>query len=228
MFGVLRMKWRDLLFASWPVEPRLVQAKLPDGLEVDLHDSKAWVSLVAFVNEGLRVRGLPEGFGVDLPELNLRTYVKHDGEPGIHFLSMDADGLVSVMGARVAFALPYYWARMSVNKEGGSVRFESERRHAGAPAAGFSATYRPVGEEQAPAPGSLDEFLLERYRLYTKALFGLARVDVDHEPWRVRGAEVDIARNTVFEAVGLPAPVGDPVCHYAPARDITGTPLLPA
>lgn len=228
MLGVLRMDWRDLLFASWPVEPRIVQQKLPEGLEVDLHDSKAWVSLVAFENVGLRPRGTPTVLGVDLPELNLRTYVKHDGEPGIHFLSMEADGLVSVMAARFGFALPYYWARMKIDRVGDGYRFESERRHPGAPTAGFAATYRPVGEEQEPASGSLDFFLLERYRLYTKALFGLARVDVDHRPWRVRGADVEILRNTLFEAVGLPGPVGDPVCHFAPEREVVGGPLRPA
>ena len=36
--GLLSMKWRDLLFAHWPVAPRMVAAGLPEGVAVDTHD----------------------------------------------------------------------------------------------------------------------------------------------------------------------------------------------
>ena len=36
--GLLSMKWRDLLFAHWPVTPGVVAAGLPEGVAVDTYD----------------------------------------------------------------------------------------------------------------------------------------------------------------------------------------------
>jgi uncharacterized protein len=47
-------------------------------------------------------------------ELNVRTYVHLDGVPGLWFFSLDANNAVAVLGARVAFHLPYFKARMSL------------------------------------------------------------------------------------------------------------------
>ena len=56
------------------------------------------------------------------PELNLRTYVKGpDGRGGVYFFSLDAASLLAVVGARVAFGLPYFL--------GANVRDTGQRRH---------------------------------------------------------------------------------------------------
>lgn len=227
MFEVLRMQWRDLLFASWPVDARQIAGKLPAGLKPDHHHGKAWVTIVAFKNRDLRARGLPQWAGFDLPELNLRTYVTHKKEPGIFFLSMDADGIFSVAGASIFFQLPYYRAKIDMVSHGGGHRFESQRRHLGKPRARFRAQYRGVGEEQGLKPGSLDEFLLERYRLYTSTPFGLAHLEVEHEPWRVQDADVEIEENTLFKAAGLRPSKNEPVCHFATGREVSASPLIP-
>lgn len=225
---LIQMQWRHLLFVSWAMEPGDLKARLPQGLELDLHEGQAWVSLVAFENRGVRLRGAPRFMGVDLPELNLRTYVKKDGVPGVWFLSLDADGMISVLGARFAFALPYHRARITLEEHDGGFRFESERRDPGAAPASFSATYRPVGDEEVPRPGSLDHFLLERYRLYAKTPFGLGRVEVRHEPWGVQRVEAQVTRDSVFEAARLPRPTGEPVYHYGAGREVFASGLMKA
>ncbi len=226
--SLIQMEWRNLLFVSRPVQPGDLKDHLPQGLDLDLYGGEAWVSLVAFENRAIRLRGAPRFLGVDLPELNLRTYVKKDGMPGVWFLSLDADGLMSVLGARLGFALPYHRARIRMESHDGGYRFESERRHPGETRASFAATYRPVGDEQAPRPGSLDHFLLERYRLYAKTPLGLARVEVRHEPWAVQRVEAQITHDSILQAAGLPQPTGEPVYHYAAGREVVGSPLLKA
>ncbi len=228
MFRFLRMKWRDLMFASWPVDPRQIAGKLPSGLKLDYHHGKAWVSLVALKNEDLRPRGLPQWAGIDLPELNLRTYVTHKKGPGILFLSMDADGLFSVAGASIFYQLPYQRAEIKMVSQGGLHRFESRRRRLGKGRAMFRAQYRGEGEMQELKPGSLDAFLLERYRVYTSTPLGLGRLEVQHDPWSVQDAHVEIEENSMFKAAGLSAPKGDPVCHYAPGRNAFASPLVRA
>ncbi len=54
----------------------------PDVPSVQTYDGVGWLTTVPFVNVDTRSRGLPEQAGFDVPELNLRTYVTYEGEPG--------------------------------------------------------------------------------------------------------------------------------------------------
>lgn len=220
----IAMGWRRLLFANWPVDPDVVDARLPDALTVDTHEGRAWLSVVPFRIVDVRPRGLPARFGLDLPELNLRTYVRCDGEPGIYFFSLDAGGIAGVLGARVTHHLPYYNARIRMGNNDDAVRFRSVRRHPGARPARFDATYEPVGEPFTPEPGTLAAFLTERYRYYSQDASGQVRyADIDHEPWTLQAATVALAENTLFEANGFDEPAGSPVCYYSRGLDVTAS-----
>jgi hypothetical protein len=218
----LAMEWRDLLFANYPVDPAVVDAHLPDALTVDTFDGDAWLSVVPFVNADVRPRRLPAGTGIDLPELNLRTYVTHRGEAGVYFFSLDAEGVLSVLGARLFHHLPYYYARMEIRRTGdGAVEFESRRLHPGDRPVRYVATYRPTG----PAFESHDDpraaFLTERYRFYTQAPDGSLRyADVDHEPWTLAPATVVVETETLFEANGFDRPEREPICYYGPRVEV--------
>jgi len=171
----LEMGWRHLLFENWPVDPSVMDAHLPESLEPDEYDGSAWLSFVPFTNVAVRPRGTPEALGIGLPELNVRTYVTRDGVPSVYFFSLDAQGIVSVLGARLFQHLPYYYARISLEWADGRVRFRSRRRHPGARPARYEGTYRPVGEPFSAPDDPLGAFLVERYRVYTEALHGGAR-----------------------------------------------------
>jgi hypothetical protein len=220
----LAMGWRHLLFENWPVDPAVLGAHLPDALDVDVHDGSGWLSVVPFTNVAVRPRGVPARAGVCLPELNLRTYVTRDGEPGVYFFSLDAQGVAAVVGARLFHHLPYYYARISLSVANGAVRFRSRRRHPGARPARYEATYRPTGEAfEAPAR-PLSRFLLERYRFYTEAPDGSLRyTDVDHDPWTLHPATAEVTANTLFAADGFARPDGDPVTYYSPGLDVAAS-----
>lgn len=234
------MGWRDVLVASWPVEPDLLAPRLPDGLRVDSFDGDAYLSVVPFVIEDIRPRGLPAVVGLTTPELNLRTYVRHDdepaassdrasgpsgGAPGVYFFTLDADDLLGVIGARLFNQLPYYYAEMDY-EPGPPVSFESRRRTPGARAARFAATYGPVdGTAQFRAePGSLAAFLLERYRYFTEDASGDLRYAViDHEQWTLRPATWEERTNTLFGANGFDRPASEPELYYSRGVDVTAT-----
>ncbi len=61
-----------------------------------------------------------------------------------------------------------------------SIVYASARRHAGAPPAEFRATYRPTGPVAFARPGTLERFLVERYRL--QAHLTARRVLGEREP----------------------------------------------
>ena len=98
MADLLSMTWRDLLFAHWPVAAETVARRLPAGLSVDTHDGDAYLGVVPFVMADIGPRGLP--LGLSFGELNLRTYVTVDGDPGVYFFNLDADDRVGVRIAR--------------------------------------------------------------------------------------------------------------------------------
>lgn len=221
----LAFGWRRILFANWPIDPDLLAAHLPDPFAVHEYDGAGWLTIVPFVNVDTRLRGLPPRVGVDLPELNLRTYVVCDSEPGIYFFSLDAPSVFAVLGARLTHRLPYYNARISVEHAANEIRFRSRRRHPGSRSARYDATYRPVGEPFTAETGSREAFLTERRRLYTRSQTGRIRyTDVEHEPWPLYEASVETRENTLFRANGLTRPSQDPVCYYSPGVDVVTTP----
>jgi len=220
----LAFGWRHLLFANWPVDTDVLDAHLPEPFAVQEFDGTGWLTVVPFTNVDTRPRGLPAAVGLPLPELNLRTYVTMEGEPGVYFFSLDADSLLATIAARLTHHLPYYNADVDVGWVDGRVEFSSYRRQPGDRPAHYRATYWPTGEPFTAEPASRAEFLTERRRLYTQAPDGSVRyTDVDHPPWTLYPAEADVAENTLFEANGFDHPDGDPLLLFSPGTDVTTT-----
>jgi uncharacterized protein YqjF (DUF2071 family) len=223
MFDI-EMGWRYLLFANWPIDPAAVDARIPDSMTVDTFDGEAWLSVVPFTNVDVRPAWVPSGLGLPLPELNLRTYVTVDGEPGVYFFSLDADGVLGVSGARLFHHLPYYYADIDIDVEdetgAETVRFDSRRRHPGARYARFRATYGSDGERFVADEGSLEAFLTERYRYYAEGRDGELRyANIRHDPWPLYPADVTIHENSLFSANGFDHPDTDPTFYYSPGVD---------
>lgn len=218
---VVSMEWRDVLVASWPVDPEVVAARLPDGVEVDTFDGRAWLSVVPFVMRNVRPFSIPASIGRTFGELNLRTYVTGDAGPGIYFFNLDANDRLGVALARTLFQLPYYRAEMSVTRTGDAVEFRSHRTHGGVPDLDFDATYEPVGEPDTASPGTLEAFLLERYRFYTAGRSRLFCGEVAHEPWRLAHADATFRTNDLFAANGFETPDSVPHLVYSPGVDVT-------
>lgn len=216
-----RQQWKDLLFAHWPVPAATLRPLVPAGLDIQEFDGTSWAGLVPFRMAGVMRRPLPDLPGVSaFPELNLRLYVERDGKPGVWFLSLDASNSLAVWAARRFFHLPYYRAEMTVEAEGEGVRYRSARRAPAAPAV-FRGSYRPISLEFASARGGLEHFLTERYCLYAQAPSGaLWRTDVQHVPWPLQRAHVEIEENTVAEAAGLRIDGPPALLHFSRHLDV--------
>lgn len=223
--SLLSMTWRDTLFLHWPVDPEVVADRLPVGVDLDTHDGRGWLGVVAFVMEDIRPRGAP--LGLSFPEVNLRTYVRgHDGTPAIYFFNLDAGDPVGVTVARLFFRLAYYWAEASVDRDGDDVVFRSRRTHPGVPEARFDARYGPApgAEPFVPEDGTLPHFLTERYRFYTRSTDGdgpLYYGDIDHAPWPLSDGRADVRTNTLFAANDFADPEEEPLVYYCPSLPVT-------
>ena len=215
----MRQVWHDLLFAHWQVNPVELRPLVPAQLELDLYDDRAWVAVTPLHMSGVHMRGLPPMLGMSaFPELNVRTYVKFGGVPGVFFFSLDAASRMAVIGARATFFLPYYHAEMQAEGEGESIRYQSRRRNSPAE---FRGRYRPVARPRQREKGSVDHFLTERYCLYAVTPRGkLLRADIHHLPWPLQDAQAEIEVNTMAEAAGIRLPDQPPLLHFSKRLEV--------
>ncbi len=203
----LHLAWRHVLFANWPIDPNRLAPHIPNALTLDTYEGQAWVSIVALNNVDVRSRYVPSFLGITAPGVNLRTYVTSNERDGVFFFSLDADSVLTVLGARILHRLPYYHADVTITEHEDMVHFDSQRRHPGARSARFKAGYEPLGDRFRAKPGSLHAFLFERYRTFTQTPKGTLRyTEVQHKPWPLLEANVKIKENTLLEAAGIPQP----------------------
>jgi len=195
--------WSAALFIHFRMEPQVLSQLVPFAL--DTWEGDAIVSLVAFTQQNLRpARGGRLAALVcsplsDHPFLNLRAYVRVNGEPAIYFLSeWIPNRLAALIGPRL-YGLPY---RL------GQLRYKHDRpaEMSGcvvAPAGRFA--YR-AGLDTATqfgvaAAGSIDRFLLERYAAFTYRDRVARRFEVEHAPWRQTRATVELLDTSLVRSV---------------------------
>lgn len=219
---LMTQRWNDLLFAHWPVDASQIAPLLPEGLQVDTFQGSAWIGVVPFWLDRIKIRGVPTIPGTrSFPDLNLRTYVRDEqtSMPGVYFFSLDASNLLAVGVARSVFHLPYHWAEMRLEQRSErEFAFYSRRRFSGKPVM-FKARYRGLGPTHKLVEhrsGTLQYFFTERHCLFSRNRAGQAtRSNLHHVPWPLEEAEAEIERNDLAEAIGIRLPDIDPVLHYS-------------
>lgn len=216
--------WRDLLFAHWPVPAEILREVVPPILPVDTFDGTAWIGITPFEVTGLRLRGTPPAPGLSrFAETNVRTYTTVGGAPGIHFLSLDAASTLAVAAARLTYRLPYRRARMSIERAEGEIHYRTQRLGSDAR---LEVRYGPTRRLPDAAPGTLEHFLTERYRLYTVDQRGAVySADIHHAPWPLHAATAEFTVNTMTQPSGIKLPLREPVLHYSPRQDVLIWPL---
>jgi uncharacterized protein len=218
----MTQRWNDLLFAHWPASATAVAALLPEWMEVDTFQGSAWIGVVPFWLDRIKIRGVPPIPGVrSFPDLNLRTYVRdrYTGTRGIYCFSLDASNLVAVGMARLFYHLPYHWAEMRLEQRSDrEFSFYSRRLFAGRQVM-FKARYRGLGPTRKTAEcrsGSFEFFITERTCLLSSNRAGEpVRANLHYVPWPLEEAEAEIERNDLPSTIGIELPAIEPVLHYS-------------
>lgn len=226
---LMAQSWEDLLFAHWRVPEERLRPVVPPEIPLDSFDGSAWVGVTPFRVGAFRLRGLPHVPRITaFAETNVRTYATIDARPGIFFLSLDAENAFAVKGARRAYRLPYFRARMEVKRAAGWIDYRSERTSQDGPPARLGLRYRPTGEQSPAEPGSLEYFLTERYCLYTTDECALPhRADIHHPPWPLQSAQANFEVNSMAIPWGLELSPNDAVLHFASRQDVVIWPIAP-
>jgi uncharacterized protein YqjF (DUF2071 family) len=211
---IMHQTWQNLLFLHWPIDPALLRPLIPSRLELDLFDNQAWISVTPFSMTDIHLTSLPAIPGLDsLIELNVRTYVVHDGRPGVWFFSLEASKLVPAVAARALFMLPYFKADMHFSQMASEFQFTS-RRTIGTPAH-FAARWQTGVRLRDPDVTSLAFFLVERYALFAGDDTDLSMGRIYHHPWILDEVVRVEHESTMISALGLPEPATEPLAHFS-------------
>ncbi len=186
----LTAAWRRLLLLNYRIAPEALLPYLPAHTELDYWNDTCYASLVGFMFQNTRVRGLKIPFHINFEEVNLRFYVRrHD--PGMGWKR----GVVFV---REIVPLPaIVWVANTLYRERYVAR-RMWRRWAEPPGAlEVEYAWRERGQWQAfgvqadPAPadmktGSEAEFITEHYWGYSAwDARSSMEYQVEHPRWRV-------------------------------------------
>jgi uncharacterized protein len=195
---LMKQTWEHLLFLHWQVPVEALKEKIPPQLELDTYNGKAWVGIIPFAINHMRVHGLPEiPFARSFLECNVRTYVTYNGEPGVYFFSLDADHAPAVTGARSLFHLPYFHADMKMDIDQETIHYRTKRVHKGTNGESLRMNYTPGG--QIPVEkDSLTEWLTERYCLWAVKGNQVFKGDIAHEPWELYEADYTIQEQALW------------------------------
>ena len=199
--NALSQEWRNLTFMHWEVDPKRLAQYIPDGLDLDLFAGKAYVGTIPFEMKKVRPRLLPWVPGIsNFPEFNIRTYVTKDGKGGVLFLTLDAQSRITCAYAPRAYGIPYRYAKCKLTSADGVYTWNSKRASDGAVLRGNA---HGVGELMEAKSGTLEEFLFERYSMYTVHQGTLRIAHTQHDPWVFQEGKATVEENTLTESYNL-------------------------
>lgn len=208
-------RWSTITFLHWPADPEAIQSLLPSGLRVQTHSGSAWIGLTPLLMRDVRVPPLPPLPGWStFPEVNLRTYVRHDdGTDGLWFLMLWSTRRAMNLGMR-GVGLPYQRMLARVlPAEPGTLTYQARPAPQAVPLR-LSATVS--AGDRIDAPSDLEAWLTGRWNAYVERAGRVWRVPVTHEPWPLRRATVTTLDTDVFAVTGLSTPIVEPLVHVSP------------
>ena len=190
MSTFLTAEWRKLIMAKYEVAPETLAPWLPPGLELDLFHGRCYVSLVGFLFDRVRIKGLAIPFHTRFEEVNLRFYVtrtERDGtrKRGVVFIGEFVPRSAITLVARGLYEEPYTTlpTRHSFAASSSALNIHYAWKH--------SSRWHTLAAEAEPtpqpiAPGSEEEFITEHYWGYTKRTRGTtSEYAVQHPRWNM-------------------------------------------
>ena len=192
----LTARWTELLLLNFAVPTDVVARIAPPGTEPDSFHAQSYVSVVGFMFRDARFFGLGFPGLRRFEEVNLRYYVRRRvGDAvrrGVVFVREIAPRRLVAATARWFYNESYVTRPMR-----NSLRLAGDRLAAGdelgyawrpnrrRPRQWQHMAGRVAAAPQLPEPGSLTEFIVERYWAYVRTRDGgTAEYRVAHRPWR--------------------------------------------
>lgn len=183
----LSARWENLIMANYSVNPELLKPYLPNGVELDFHNDKTYVSLVGFMFKQTSLFHLPIPFLGTFEEINLRFYVKRvQGDSikrGVVFINETVPYKLVAWLAKKLYKEHYIAiptkSKIGITEKSKSVNYQWKINNE------WNQISVNTGIEKNPMlPGSIEEFIFEHYYGYTKINSLLSQeYKVNHPRW---------------------------------------------
>jgi len=202
--------WDRAVFLHYRVEPKFLQPQIP--FDLDLFDSHAYVSLVAFTLRNMRLTH-PHLKFITQPLhthsfLNVRTYVRVGELRGIYFLAEWLNNRLATLLGPTLYGLPYRFGELTYSHEAPNMTGEvlggmgSGSPMPVRPSLRYCASLASSPTYEPAIPGTLDHFLLERYIAFTKHGRFRRLFQVIHAPWPQTPVHAEIYCDTLLQTTG--------------------------
>lgn len=188
-----KQTWKNLLFQHFEIyNIDNLTSYLPKDCKFDSFDGKYYIGLVSMTMNDVKHKSTGDFIWFKkYNELNVRTYVVHKGKPGVLFLSLDVDSLISIFGARVFYGLPYRKSKYK-NIQNIISSFRNSKLQ-------FKTQYKITSEEKIPKADSFASWCTNRYFFVNKYLGINFKGEINHEPWTLSLADVKNENLTVLD-----------------------------
>ncbi len=204
---LFRADWNRTVFLHYAVEPAALQPFVPFPL--DVRDGMAYVSLVAFTMERMRLAAWPGRVSEWLLRplspcryLNARAYVTVDGEPGIYFLAEWLSRQIPIPLGPLIFGLPYRAGRLDYAHDPSAGRIAGRVTDGRGRRLEYEGAMDPAAIFRLSTSGSLDEFLLERYTAFTLWRGRRRYFRIWHKPWAQTPVDFATADESLLSSTG--------------------------
>ena len=104
----LTARWSDIVLLTFEAPEDVIRRAIPPGVEPDRWNGRTHVSVVALRMLDIRVMGWRIPGFTSHPQVNFRTYVRLNGEPGVWFIrQLVPSRLIAAVG-RLRYGEPFW------------------------------------------------------------------------------------------------------------------------
>ncbi len=200
----LSARWENLIMANYAIPADVLKPYLPNGVELDLHENKCYVSLVGFMFKRTSLFNIPIPFFGTFEEINLRFYVKRvEGDAvkrGVVFINETVPHKIVAWLANKLYKEHYIAIPtkniITINNSVKKIRYEWKINKAW-----NHIEVNTQYQKQPMLSGSIEEFIFEHYYGYTKLSEQISQeYKVNHPRWDVNPV-IDYSINCDFNAM---------------------------
>lgn len=171
MMDFLNARWENLIMANYEIEPTVLFPFLPNGVEIDTYQGKAYVSLVGFLFKDTSLFKVPIPYLGTFEEINLRFYViRKQGNQikrGVVFINETIPYKPVAFVANwlykehyISIPTKHSWNISDKSKE---IEYQWKLKNDW-----FKLKINASPQKESMAQGSIEEYIFEHYYGYTK------------------------------------------------------------
>jgi uncharacterized protein YqjF (DUF2071 family) len=203
--GVITCEWRDLLMATWAVDPALVEPHVPRRTTLDLWHGQALLSIVGVRFLNLQVADVAVPFHRQFEQINFRFYVRREmagiSRRGVVFLKQIVPSSSMALVATLLYNESYLTTATRHEIQPGEKGWTLYEWMVSGRWNRISATRS--GGSYLPADSSIEAFIENRPWSYTRQADGSTlEFLAEHPPWEVWPTEEMLLDCDVAPIVG--------------------------